>query len=110
MNAIAWISIAPISTTVKEVYGVDNFQVNMVSLIFFILFLPSMLLATVVFDKFDLRTGLVVGAILQGIGASLKYFINHGFWIVLVGQGFIGVAQPFFLDSPALVATYWFEL
>lgn len=27
----------------------------------------------------------------------------------MLGQAFLGVAQPFFLDSPALVATYWFE-
>jgi hypothetical protein len=29
-----------------------------------------MLLATFVFDKYDLRAGIVLGAILQGIGAA----------------------------------------
>lgn len=72
----------------------------MVSLIFLIVFLPSMLFATYVFDKFDLRAGICVGAILQGVGAALKSFVNYGFWIVILGQGLIGIAQPFLLDSP----------
>ena len=108
-NALAWISIAPISTTVQEVYGVSDFEVNLVSLIFLILFLPGMLSSTFIFDRWGLRNGLIIGSILQAVGASLKYFINQGFWIVLLGQGFIGLAQPYFLDSPSMVATFWFE-
>ena len=68
-----------------------------------------MLFATFIFDKFDLRNGLVIGSIFQGLGAAAKYFINYGFWIVIAGQFWIAISQPFFLDSPALVATYWFE-
>ena len=94
---------------VKKTYGVGDFEVNMVSMLFLITFLPGMLLSTFVFDKFGLRAGIVIGAVGQGVGAATKYFINHGFWIVLVGQTLMGLSQPFLLDSPALVATVWFE-
>lgn len=68
-----------------------------------------MLLATFVFDKYGLRAGIVLGACFQGLGAAMKYFINQGFWTILLGQSFLGISQPFMLDSPALLATYWFE-
>ena len=42
----------------------------MVSLVYLIAFPPSMLFATLIFDKFDLRTGIVIGAVLQGTGAA----------------------------------------
>ena len=109
MNAVCWISLSPIASTVKSVYGVDDFQVNLIALSYLIAFLPSMLLATFIFDKLDLRNGLIFGAVLQGLGAAAKYFINQGFWIVIAGQFLIAISQPFFLDSPALVSTYWFE-
>ena len=81
----------------------------MVSLLYLITFLPGMLISTFVFNKFGLRTGIVIGAVGQGIGAAIKYFINQGFWTVLLGQTFLGFAQPFLLDCPPLVATVWFE-
>jgi MFS family permease len=68
-----------------------------------------MLLASYLFDKFGLRNGLVVGTLFQGIGAILKYFLNTDIWFLFIGQTFLGISEPFFLDSPSMVATYWFE-
>ena len=74
------------------------------------MYLPGLLLWTYSFDRFGVRNAVLIGAILQGVGATLKYFINiSGFWIVLLGQSLAAIGQPIFLSSPALVSTWWFN-
>jgi FLVCR family MFS transporter 7 len=36
--------------------------------------------------------------------------IANGYWLVLVGQFFGGVAQPFIMNSPAKLASEWFAV
>lgn len=109
INAIAWISMAPISSIVKKTYNVTDFEVNMVSLLYLIMFFPGLICATYIFDKYNFRAGILFGATLQAIGAIIKVFINQGFWLVFLGQAILGVSQPAILDAPALLSTIWFE-
>jgi len=109
LNGLMWVSMSPIASTVKQAYEVGDFQINLIANLYLILFLPGMFLASYAFDRLGLRYGLIIGATMQGVGAILKYFLNYGFWIVFVGQGFWAVAQPLFIASPALVATHWFN-
>lgn len=98
-----------VATTLKDAYDISSFQINLVANLYLICFLPGLLLSSYAFYYLGLKYGVVVGATLQGIGAILKWFINFGFWTVLVGQTFCGLAQPFFISLPAFVATYWFN-
>lgn len=88
LNGLMWVSMSPIASTVKQAYGVGDFQINLIANLYLILFLPGMFLASYAFDRLGLRYGLIIGATMQGVGAILKYFLNYGFWIVFVGQGF----------------------
>ena len=102
--------MAPIASTVKDAYKVSDFEINMVANLYLIMFLPGLALCTYSFDKLGVRNAVLIGAILQGVGAALKYFINmSGFWIVLLGQSLAAIAQPTFISSPALVSTWWFN-
>ena len=38
----------------------------------------------------------------------IKVFINQSFWIVIIGQLFAGVGQPFLLNAPSKLAAVWF--
>ena len=109
LNGLMWVSMAPIASTVKEAYKVTDFEINMIANLYLIWFLPGLFLASYSYDHLGLRNSIILGATMQGIGAALKYFINYGFWIVFVGQSFCAFAQPLFVASPALVATYWFS-
>lgn len=81
----------------------------MVSLLYLITFLPGMLIANYIFEKYGLRAGILFGATLQAIGMAIKALINYSFALVLVGQTIAGISQPSILDAPALLATVWFE-
>jgi MFS family permease len=94
---------------VKWAYSIHDFEINLIANLYLILFLPGLFLASYWFASLGLRYGLLLGAAMQGVGAFLKYFINNGFWIVYVGQSFWALAQPLFMASPALFATYWFR-
>lgn len=101
--------MAPIASKVEAAYGVDDFQVNMVSLLYLFTFLPGMLIANYIFENYGLRAGILFGATLQAIGFTMKAFINYSFAFVLVGQAIAGLCQPSILDAPALLASVWFE-
>ena len=80
--------MASIADEVEQIYNIDDYEVNLVSLIYFILFTPSVIIAMMIYNKHSLKTGIIVGAIFQTLGAIIKCFVNHSFMILIVGQGF----------------------
>lgn len=52
---------------------------------------------------------MCIGAILQAVGAGLKALVNVHFEFVFAGQVLCGLAQPFIMTAPAVLATQWFE-
>jgi hypothetical protein len=46
---------------------------------------------------------------MTALGAGIRCMINLSFTFVLIGQFFCAVGQPFILNAPAKIATYWFK-
>eukprot|EP00455_Lapot_gusevi_P011371 TRINITY_DN15239_c0_g1_i2.p1 TRINITY_DN15239_c0_g1~~TRINITY_DN15239_c0_g1_i2.p1 ORF type:complete len:513 (-),score=101.85 TRINITY_DN15239_c0_g1_i2:131-1582(-) len=118
VNAILWISFAPISSIAGRYYGVSQTMINLLSLLFMALYLPASLLSTWVFNHYGLRTGLWFASLLNFLSGAARYFSasddassrTHGFAIVVIGQVLGAMAQPFFLNSPAKLASEWFAV
>lgn len=68
MNQIAWISMQPIAEQIENAYGVRNFEVVTISLVymgFFILFnFPS----NYVIDKYGVKVGVLAGILCTVVG------------------------------------------
>lgn len=70
------------------------------------LYLPGYFLAFWSMEKYGLRTGLCIGAVLQTSGAWIRYFgtmrdgnghvAEGGFEICFIGQCLAAIAQPMF--------------
>jgi hypothetical protein len=61
-----------------------------------------------VLDKKGVRFGFLIGGTFYALGLFLCSLINKAFALVIVGYAFISLGQPFILNSPAKIATYWF--
>jgi FLVCR family MFS transporter 7 len=117
-NAVLWISFAPIQSLTSTYYNISTSEVNMLSLVFLILYLPGSLAAAAVFHKYGLKVGVVVGGTCNLIGAILRYVSagdahtsrEYGYTYLLIGQCIAALAQPFFTNVPAKLAGVYHSL
>ena len=90
-------------------YHMSNIETDMVVWIFPILFLPFALVGTIIYNKWSLKTGLVIAAGLQCLGCTFKIFIKYHYSFVYVGQILVAMANPLIYIMPAALCTTWFE-
>lgn len=64
--------------------------------------------ANKIIDSKGLRVGLIIGTAFYFAGALFVALVNKSFNFVILGTVFFGLGQPFLLNSPAKIATYWF--
>lgn len=61
-----------------------------------------------VIDFYGARKGILLGSFLTTIGMAIKLLINKSFYLVIVGQVFAAIGQPFLLNAPAKLVSVWF--
>jgi hypothetical protein len=59
-------------------------------------------------DKNGLRVSFLIGISLYFLGTFFYTLVNKSFNFMILGTVFIGIGQPFLINSPAKVAAYWF--
>lgn len=119
-NAMVLLTWAPITDKADTYWdGIGLTAINLLNVIFQIMYLPGTLLALRISERNGLRTVLLAGGLLttggcvirligalgkDGLGASGSYVL------ILLGTGFVGLAQPFYLNMPAKIAATWFAV
>ena len=111
-NNVVCFTFAPISSAARQYYGTGVNLGHLVAFFFmsYILFsFPSSKFT----ERYGLRAAVLLGAWLQVIGNAgrclgHKFIDDAEFPIVLVGQLVASLAQPFFVNTPPLVAAAWF--
>jgi uncharacterized membrane protein YqaE (UPF0057 family) len=73
LSAVMWIALAPIEGIAQTGYGVSSTAINLISLLFLILYLPASILCMYTVEKYGTRTTLLIGAGCNALGTSLKY-------------------------------------
>eukprot|EP01012_Entosiphon_sulcatum_P054075 TRINITY_DN7457_c0_g1_i1.p1 TRINITY_DN7457_c0_g1~~TRINITY_DN7457_c0_g1_i1.p1 ORF type:complete len:491 (+),score=80.42 TRINITY_DN7457_c0_g1_i1:30-1475(+) len=109
-NAYQWVMYAPIFDVVSEQYDVGYFFVNLLSLAYFIIFVPGSFPAMWSYERYGLRRTLLIAASLNTTGATVRFLArgpaSSGF---LLGSAITnGLAQTPILGAPALIAGLWF--
>jgi len=105
-----WITFAPITIESAAFYNVDELWIGMLSMIFMIVYLFMSVPASYIVDKYGIRVGVGIGAILTGIFGMLKGFYSDSFTMIFIAQTGISIAQPFILNSVTSVAAKWFPI
>ena len=85
INAAGWICFAPIFDLCEAIYDIELFAINYMSMIYMVMFLPMYWPIVLVVDKYGLRIGLLIGICGTAFGASLRCFVNFGFYWAMIG-------------------------
>jgi FLVCR family MFS transporter 7 len=107
---IQWLTFAPIAREARSIYQVSALGIDLLSLIFMLVYLVVCIPASYVIDTWGIRRGIGVGAVLTGIFAMMKGLFPEDYTLVVIAQVGLAVAQPFILNAATKVAGQWFPL
>jgi sugar phosphate permease len=107
---IQWLTFAPVAREAKNFYAVSSFQIDLLSMIFMIVFIIICIPASYIIDTYGIRKGIGTGAILTGIFGMMKGIYAHSFTMVIISQVGLAVAQPFIINAATKVAVKWFPI
>jgi hypothetical protein len=83
-----WITFAPLSGSLMERYNVGAFEINFLSIIYMILYIPFVMPAAWLTDSVGLKWGMFAGSVLNALGAWVRYAGKDPglFWVLALGQ------------------------
>jgi FLVCR family MFS transporter 7 len=83
--------------------------------VYFVSYIPCSFVGSWLMDKKGLRWGVLLGAFLQALGATVRYVAGAidvspatEAYLTLLGQVIASVAMPFMVNSPPVLSANWF--
>uniref|UniRef100_A0A914WG69 Major facilitator superfamily (MFS) profile domain-containing protein n=1 Tax=Plectus sambesii TaxID=2011161 RepID=A0A914WG69_9BILA len=109
-NAFQWIEYSIIAHIVVHFYDVSFLAVDWTSMIYMITYIPLVLPATWLLDRYGLRVVALLGGFGNALGACIKVVSASPdrFWLTFIGQAIVGSSQIFILGIPPRLAAVWF--
>lgn len=107
---VQWITFAPITSEAVSFYHVPALQIDLLSLIFMIVYIFVSIPASYIIDTWGIRIGIGIGAVLLGVFGFIKGFYGSSYSMVVIAQIGIAIGQPFVLNSVTKVGVRWFPL
>lgn len=94
-SAFQWIQYSIVATVIAKYYNVPNLAINYTSMVYMILYIPSILPATWLLSKKGLRFCVCLGAFGNMAGSLIKCFATgpDQFWLLMIGQSIVAAAQ-----------------
>lgn len=112
-SAFMWLQLASTYQLAGEVLVASANEINMVSQVFLVAYLPASLLAMVLMEGKGTRPTLLVGLLLNGACGAVKWGGSlldgrRAYIVVLFGQVLGALGQPLILNLSARIAADWF--
>ncbi|KAF9580443.1 hypothetical protein BGW38_002915 [Lunasporangiospora selenospora] len=118
-TGFVWLTYSSVAVAAQGYLNCDSTVVNVTSILYFVAYLIMGPVSGWMFEKKGIKKSLLFGAIIQVIGAWLRYFANFiestpenpggRLALTLIGQVIAASAQPFFLNVPPKYAAVWFS-
>jgi cyanate permease len=110
MNQLLWITFAPITSEAVHYYGVSELWIGILSMSFMLVFIVFSIPASWIIDRFGIRIGVGIGALLTGIFGLTRAFASTNFDLLLISQVGIAIGQPFLLNAITKLSALWFPI
>ena len=110
VNQLLWITFAPITSDATKFYNVTDLQIGILSMSFMIVYIVVSIPAPWIIDKYGIRIGVGIGAVLTGVFGLLRAFAGTDYNLLLIAQIGIAVGQPFILNAITKLAARWFPI
>ncbi|XP_068082772.1 heme transporter FLVCR2 isoform X2 [Anabrus simplex] len=109
-NSSQWLEYACISNVVTKYYNVSSYAVDWTSVVFLLVYTPLIFPASYLINKIGLRKGILIGGGMTALGSWVKCAsVSPGrYWVTMVGQTLVAIAQVFMVQLPPQVASVWF--
>ncbi|MBN1380542.1 MAG: MFS transporter [Deltaproteobacteria bacterium] len=107
---INWIHFASIVSEAKAFYNVSATQIDLLALIFLLVYIFVSIPASYIIDSWGMRTGVGIGVTLMGGFALLKGIYGSEYHMLLIAQTGIAAGQPFLNNAITKVGVLWFPL
>lgn len=107
---IQWLTFAPIASAARSYYQVSSLPIDLLSLVYMIVFIFVCIPASYVIDTYGLKIGVGIGAVLTGIFGLMKGVFASDYTLVLIAQIGLATAQPFILNAVTKIGVIWFPL
>ncbi|MDY3939576.1 MAG: MFS transporter [Spirochaetia bacterium] len=113
---IQWLSHAMVArpaTIFFESRGVEFtpfYNIDTLAILYMLVYLVVCLPASFIIDRFNLRIGVGIGAVLSAVGALLKGCFPTSFPIIFAGQVLLSIGQPFILNAATTLVVRWFPM
>ena len=108
INGLANNTVIPIASKLSDVYQISDAYVSAPVIISFLVYSLMNFPANHIIDSRGLRTSFLIGSGLYMTGIFLYIEVDRGYYFTIFGSIFVAVGQPFIINCPAKVATYWF--
>ncbi|HEC81223.1 MAG TPA: MFS transporter [Thermoplasmatales archaeon] len=111
LSQLLWLTFAPISSEVSGFFGVNAFDVSLLSLVWPLVFVVSSIPAGVFIDKKGFKKSVSVGAGIMAVFSVLRVFSvapNHDFTLLLLSQTGAAFSQAFVFGSITKLTISWF--
>lgn len=113
INAVTqlnWITFAPITVDAISLYQKSAFWIVLLSMSFMVVYIFVSVPASYIIDRYGLRIGVGIGAILVGIFGYLRGHFATDYTMVCVSQFALAAAQPFIMNAVTKVGAEWFPI
>ncbi len=108
VSNMLWTTYNPIISLAMEFYGVDEFYIILITLMFLIVYIPITFLASWLVDRYDFKIGAGIGALFMGVFGFLRYIADNNYILALIFSIGIAIAQPFLLNTITKLSANWF--
>jgi len=110
MNQLLWITFAPITSEAVVYYGVSELWIGILSMSFMVVFIAVSIPASWIIDRYGIRIGVGIGALLTSIFGLTRAFASTNFDLLLISQIGIAIGQPFLLNAITKLSARWFPI
>lgn len=107
---IQWLSFASVSVVAQEFYNTTALRIDLLSMIYMLVFILMSIPASYIIDTWGLRKGLFIGAGLTGVFGLYKTFGADNLISVTIAQTGLALAQPFILNAVTKIGAKWFPV
>jgi len=112
---LQWLSHAAVERPAALFYkGQFNpesfFNIDFLAMVYMLIYIIVSFPASYVIEKYGIRTGIGIGAVIAAVSGLIKGFYADSFLIVVLAQVGLAIAQPFVLNAVTAVTVRWFPL
>lgn len=112
ISQLSWLTFAPISSEMENIYGVSAFDISLLSLVWPLIFVIIAVPVGIFIDKKGFKISVSLGAIFLAVFSIIRIIsviTDYNFIILLISQSGAAISQPFIFGSITKLSASWFQ-